>query len=823
MASISEITGAVKGSLLQGNGNAVISNLCTDSRKIIFPESSLFFALKTNRRNGQQFIPEVYEKGVRAFVISDEINVADFPSAAFIRVNDCLQALQDLAAFHRNRFSYPVIGITGSNGKTIIKEWLYHLLQGEYNIVRSPRSYNSQIGVPLSAWQMGEQNNLGIFEAGISEKNEMQQLQKVILPTIGIFSNIGDAHAEGFSGIEEKIQEKLKLFADTKTIIYCKDHELISKAVEELKDIEQVSWGKDQSAEIRITNINKQSTGTTINLVYKNNTYSFSIPFINDAWIENTMHCIATCLFLGVKTAHIQSGLSSLKPVAMRLELKQGINNCSIINDSYSADFHSLEIALDFLLQQQQHPKRAIILSDIMQSGKNADELYSAVARLLHEKKINRLVAVGEQVSAHRQLFEKYTEIESHFYPSIETLEHDLARLHFKEESILIKGARVFELERIEKLLEQKVHQTVLEINLSALAHNLKEYQRMLNPSTKIMVMVKAFGYGSGSYEIANLLQFHKCDYLAVAYADEGVELRKAGISLPIMVMNPEETAFDLLLDHNLEPEIFSFGLFKQFDEFIRNEGLQNFPVHIKLDTGMHRLGFMPSEIERLCHELKKTSSFKIQSVFSHLAASEDKKQDEFTQQQDYHFSKACQQIQAACGYTFLKHIANSAAIFRHPSMQYDMVRLGIGIYGVDSAATGKINLKEVSVLKTTIAQIKELKKGDTVGYGRKSFLQRDSVIATVRIGYADGYSRLLGNGNGRMIVNDKMATVTGNICMDMTMIDITDIPGVKEGDEVIVFGKQLPIQNLASWAGTIPYEIMTSISQRVKRLYFEE
>lgn len=826
--SVKDIASITGGEILFGDPAVTVSNICTDSRKLIFPESSVFFALTTARRNGHQFIKELYERSVRVFVVSDETETGPYTAAAFIKVKDVLGALQQLAAHHRSHFHYPVIGITGSNGKTIIKEWLYQLLQEQFSIIRSPKSYNSQIGVPLSVWAMNEHHDLAIFEAGISEKGEMEKLASIIRPTIGIISNIGDAHEDGFSSIEEKLNEKLLLFSHADTLIYCKDQPLINTAISKgtfrkNKDQKYISWGYDKGADIVIEELKKEKAVSLIRLSYQQQRIDFSVPFLNDAYLENLMHCISAAILLKVDTSLIQKKLNQLKPVAMRLELKQGINNCSLINDSYSADLHSLEIALDFLLQQQQHQKRTIILSDITHSGRSGKELYDTVARLLHDKKVNRLIAVGEQIGQHKDSFESYKNIQCFFYPSVASLEQELNHLHLKDETILIKGARVFELESIEKLLEQKVHQTVLEINLSAIAHNLKEYQRMLQPGTKIMVMVKAFGYGSGTYEIANLLQFHKCDYLAVAYADEGVELRKAGITMPIMVMNPEETAFDLLADHNLEPEIFSFDLLKKFDAFIRAEGLQNFPVHIKLDTGMHRLGFMPSEIDLLCQWLKQNKSFKIQSVFSHLAASESARHDDYTKEQDYFFSRACIRIGATVEHHFLKHIGNSAAIFRHPSMQYDMVRLGIGLYGVDSAATGRIDLKEVSTLKTTIAQIKELKKGETVGYGRQGVMQQDGRIAVVRIGYADGYSRRMGNGKGKMLVNGKAVPVIGNVCMDMTMLDITQAGPVKEGDDVIVFGNGLSVEQLAAWSDTIAYEIMTGISQRVKRVYFEE
>ncbi|HSZ85778.1 MAG TPA: alanine racemase, partial [Puia sp.] len=530
--------------------------------------------------------------------------------------------------------------------------------------------------------------------------------------------------------------------------------------------------------------------------------------------------CISTLLYLKIPVEKIREKLFSLSPVAMRLELKSGINNCSIINDSYSADINSLKIALDFMLQQQQHKKRTVILSDILESGQKEKKLYGEIAQLLVQKKIDRLIGIGEKISAEKEMFEEINE--TGFYSSVENFKKDFHRIQFHDETILLKGARVFEFERIDQLLAEQIHQTVLEINLNAMADNLKQYQQLLRPSTKMMTMVKAFSYGGGSFEIANLLQFHKVDYLGVAYADEGIELRKSGINLPMMVMNPEITTFDSLLQYQLEPVIYSFKLLKLFDNFLKKEGIQQFPAHIELETGMNRLGFSLDELQKLISSLKN-SSFKIQSVFSHLAASEEAQQDEFTKQQADLFINASNEIQAAVNYSFLKHISNSAAVIRHPELQLDMVRLGIGLYGIDSANSNLLDLHEVSTLKSTIAQIKHLKNGVTVGYNRKGISDGDTTIATVGIGYADGYPRILGNGNGKMLVNGHLAPVIGSVCMDMTMIDIAGIADVHEGDEVTIFGKGLSVEQIAKWAQTIPYEILTGVSQRVKRVYFEE
>ena len=829
--NIQDIALIIKGEFLLKQAEGNIEHLLLDSRKLIFPDSSLFFALIGPRRNGLPFIEELYGKGVINFVVSERIAIENYPAANIILVKDAMLALHTLVAHHRKQFNIPVIGITGSNGKTIVKEWLNQLLEDKFNIVRSPKSYNSQIGVPLSVWQMNESHQLGIFEAGISESDEMHKLERIIQPTIGIFTNIGEAHSEGFLNIRQKVNEKLQLFKNVATLIYCKDYPAINEGIasyiKQLRDgttaskIHFFSWSAKTDATLRVVSVVKENTSTVISAIYNETVVNIKIPFTDDASVENSINCWCVLLYMNIDQDYILQHFSKIANLAMRLELKKGLNNCSIINDSYSADLSSLKIALDFLSYQQQHKNKTIILSDFLQTGKNQKDLYQEIAGLLELRNIYRLIGIGQQISKHHSHFEKIEGMRSFFYASIEAFLKDFSNLSFNNETILLKGARVFEFEHISQLLEQKVHQTVLEIDQNALLHNLNEYQSLLQPSTKLMAMVKAFSYGSGSYEIANLLQFHKVDYLAVAYADEAVELRKAGITLPIMVMNPEESTFDAIVQYDLEPDIYSFNILNDFDFFLKEKGLHQFPVHIELETGMNRLGFEISQVSGLIENLKK-SSFKVKSIFSHLAASEDPQQDDFTNYQAHLFSVACNQIHESTGYTFIRHIANSAAISRHPHLQLDMVRLGIGLYGIDSAAGDRLDLKEVSTLKTTVAQIKHISQGETVGYGRKGVFHKDATIATVRIGYADGYSRRLSYGRGKMLVKGQLAPVTGSVCMDMTMIDISDIPGVMEGDDVIVFGKELSVRQVAQWAETIPYEIMTSISQRVKRIYFE-
>ncbi|MEO6541123.1 MAG: bifunctional UDP-N-acetylmuramoyl-tripeptide:D-alanyl-D-alanine ligase/alanine racemase [Ferruginibacter sp.] len=830
MYTISQIAVALKANTFSKNVDAPIEHIVLDSRKLLFPATSVFFALSGTRRNGSLFIEELYQKGVNCFVVDEHFSESDmlkFPHAAFLQVTDVLQALHLLTSFHRQQFTFPVIGITGSNGKTIVKEWLYQLLQGDHHIVRSPKSYNSQIGVPLSVWQMNAGHTLGIFEAGISQPDEMQKLAKIIAPTIGVFTTIGEAHGEGFLNIRQKINEKLKLFVNSEVLIYCADDPDMNEAVNTFKnnvrsgdDFELFSWSKKESATLQIIDVETSQQQTAISAQWKGDAINFTIPFTDVASIENAITCCCVLLYLGIRANTVAERMQELRPVEMRLELKKGMNNCSVINDSYSADINSLAIALDFLQQQQQHARRTLILSDILQSGKSSGELYADVAAILEQKNINRFIGIGPEISKQKNAFKNIEE--TVFFSSTAEFRQQFHSQHFYNETILLKGARFFEFEQISHLLEEKIHQTVLEINLNAITHNLNTYQQLLNPGVKIMAMVKAFSYGSGSFEIANLLQFHHIDYLAVAYADEGVELRRAGITLPVMVMNAEEITYDVLVQYNLEPELFSFGILSSFENYLKQGGITNYPVHIKLDTGMRRLGFEQKDIEALCSRLQNSTAFKIQSVFSHLAASDSALHDAFTAAQAEAFLKGCEQLRQVINYPFIRHIANTSAIHRHKDLQFDMVRLGIGLYGVDASPAIQQQLKNVTTLKTTISQIKKIKAGESIGYSRKGVATKDSVIATVRIGYADGYPRLLSNGIGKMWVNGKAVPVIGNVCMDMTMLDITGVD-VNEGDEVIVFGAGMPVNELAVMAQSIPYEILTGISQRVKRVYFEE
>ncbi len=771
-----------------------IRHLLFDSRKLQTPSGSLFFALKGERKDGHSFIPELYKKGVRNFVVSMEPDISRYPGSNFLVAPDTLNALHQLTIYHRSRFDIPVIGITGSNGKTIVKEWLYQLLHKEYNIVRSPKSFNSQIGVPLSVWQMNEQHTLGIFEAGISREGEMERLEEIIRPTIGLLTTIGEAHSEGFPSAEAKEKEKRVLF---------KRAELPAK--------------------LFITETVVSETGSQIRAKKDKNDAGdifIEIPFRDAASVQNAITCWELLLFLGYPDDLIKERMKQLTSVDMRLEMKKGLHGCSIINDSYSADISSLEIALDFLEQQSAGSQKTVILSDFLQTAMPDKELYDLILVLLKKHNVSRLIAIGEHISANVPV--EYEGMEVVTFLSTDDCVNHFRFSVLRDEFILVKGARMFAFERIVQLLEEKVHETVLEINLSALVHNLKEYQRHLKPSTKVMAMVKAFAYGSGGVEIAGILQYNKVDYLGVAYADEGVELRKAGIFLPIMVMNPEENAFAAIVENNLEPELYSFDILNSFLRFLEKENVEQYPVHIEIETGMNRLGFGMNDIEKLAQVLQP-SLIKVQSIFSHLAAGEDAGEDAYTFSQFQKLKTAADYLQQKLNYPILQHIANSAAAIRHPDLQLSMVRLGVGLYGVDSAASGKLQLQTVATLKSTIAQIKYLKKGESVSYNRRTVLKRDSVIATIRLGYADGYPRRLGNGKGLVLIKGKKASVVGTVCMDMFMVDITDIEDVQEGAEVIIFGTGLPVTEVARQADTIPYEIMAGISQRVKRVYFQE
>lgn len=816
MYSIQTICAVVKGRFQQQATESEIAYLVYDSRKIQFAESSLFFALRTARSDGHRYIDQAYAGGIRNFIVDGEVRPEAAAGSNIIVVEHTLQALQALAAFHRQHFDLPVVGITGSNGKTIVKEWLYQLLQPAYQVVRSPKSFNSQIGVPLSVWQLQAHHTLALFEAGISQAGEMQRLAEIIRPTIGVLTNLGEAHNEGFTSLAQKLQEKLKLFPGAAVVIAPYSLLRNGPAAGAL-----FTWGREEEATLRVAGIRKAEHHTSISLVYRKAPFELTIPFTDDASVENALTCCCVLLYLQQDVEGLQEGFRNLHAVDMRLHLLHGINHCTVVNDSYSADLTSLQMALGFLQQQRTALHRTVILSDFFESGKSNALLYRQIAHLLLQHGIQKVIAIGEKITQYLPPYlQQKTALE--VYGSTQDFVRQFRSSSFREELILVKGARQAGFEQVVQLLEYKVHQTLLQINLSAIAHNLRQYQQLLPPQTKVMAMVKAFAYGSGSAEIAGVLQYNHIHYLGVAYVDEGIDLRKAGITLPIMVMNTDETSFPFLIEYNLQPVLYSFEMLRRFESFIGAQGLQFYPVHIELETGMNRLGFAAEDTGRLAQHLAASQLLKVESVFSHLAASEDAAQDDFTRQQARLFREAAASLSAHIPYPFLRHIANSAAIIRHPELAMDMVRLGIGLYGIEIAGS-RLALQPVATLRSTIAQLKHLKAGETVSYNRRGRVHRDSVVATVRIGYADGYARKFGNGTGKMWVRGQLAPVIGTVCMDMTMIDVTGIGGVQEGDEVIVFGAPLPVQQVAAWIDTIPYEIMTSVSQRVKRIYFQE
>ena len=822
--SIEKVTTLI-GAHRYGEHAATIGFLLTDSRSLCFPEETLFFALRSGRNNGHDFIPDLYRRGVRNFVVDTlpadrETAYAD---ANFLKVLSPLEALQRLAERHRDEFNIPIVGITGSNGKTIVKEWLFQLLSPSLAVTRSPRSYNSQIGVPLSVWLLGENSQVGVFEAGISQPGEMLALRDIIQPTVGVITNIGTAHQENFKSVEEKVQEKLKLFHDTDVIIYPEDSDVIAKCVAEdgFKG-EHLAWSqKNADAPIYIKGVDKGDNSTKITYIYKKDKEeTYTLPFIDEASVENSITCLAVCLSLGLTAEQIAKGMASLEPVAMRLEVKQGQHGCTLINDSYNSDINSLDIALDFISRRPDHKgrRRTLILSDILQSGMKKEKLYKEVSDLCVKRGVEKFIGVGQDLMEEADLIavgEKY------FFPDTATFIKSNVFNTLRDEVILIKGARAFGFDNISELLEQKVHETILEVNLRALVDNLNYYRSFMKPETKLVAMVKANAYGAGAVEVAKTLQDHRINYLAVAVADEGVTLRKNGITSNIMIMNPEMTAFKTMFDYDLEPEVYSFRLLDALVKAAQREGITNYPVHIKLDTGMHRLGFNPkTDMDELIKRLKNQNAIIPRSVFSHFVGSDSDDFDNFSKMQFDLFDEASKKLQAAFPHKILRHICNSAGIEHFPERQLDMCRLGLGLYGIDSRDNHIIN--NVSTLKTTILQLRDVPKEETVGYSRKGHLTRDSRIAAIPIGYADGLNRHLGRGNCYCLVNGQKAPYVGNICMDVAMIDVTDIP-CKEGDSVEIFGDHLPVTVLSDVLDTIPYEVLTSVSDRVKRVYYQD
>lgn len=809
---IQNIIPQIQAEFLGNNSSVSIDAISIDSRSLQNGSQTLFFALVGTNNDAHIYIKDLIEKGVQNFVVTHIPDNCE-GKANFLIVGNTVKALQQMAAYYRALFHFPIIGLTGSNGKTIVKEWLNFLLSPDYNIIRSPKSYNSQVGVPLSVLAINEQHNLGIFEAGISTGSEMEKLEPIIKPTIGILTSIGSAHDEGFASLEEKIKEKMLLFEDSEVVIYQKN-DTVDSCIS--KNTEAFTWSfVSENVDVFVFKTALKNDNTSIQYRYKGNSFELTIPFQDKASIENAISCLMVLLYFKYDEKTIQNRMELLYPVEMRLKVKNGINNCSIIDDSYSSDFQSLKIALDFLESQNKRQKKTLILSDIFQSGLTNEELYSKVAQLIISNKITRVIGIGEVISSFQNRFTNCVTFKNTgaFISSFDDL-------NFNNETILIKGARTFHFEEIVALLEEKTHETVLEINLNGISHNLNFFKSKLEPKTKIMVMVKAFGYGSGGLEIAKLLEHHKVDYLGVAFADEGISLKNGGINLPIMVLNPETTSFAAIIQHQLEPEIYSLKGLRAFLKIAEQKKLKHFPIHIKLDTGMHRLGFEHNTIDDLIATVKGNQTIKIKSVLSHMATSDDLKYKDFAHSQIDLFEKLSSKLMTELEIKPIRHILNTSGISNYPEAQYDMVRLGIGLYGVSNDSEEQKYLENVGTLKSVISQIRTIPAGESVGYGRRFMAEKPTRIATIPIGYADGISRGWGNGVGFVTIKNEKAPIIGSICMDMLMVDVSEID-CKEGDATIIFGESPTVNYIAQKLNTIPYEILTSVSQRVKRVFY--
>lgn len=809
-----------------GDAEAQISFILTDSRSLCFPEETLFFALHSERNDGHHYIDELYHRGVRNFVVEQlpDAFSSIYKQANFLQVDNSLLALQQLTTWHRSAFTIPIVGITGSNGKTMVKEWLSQLLSFDHNVTRSPKSYNSQIGVPLSVWLLNESSEIGIIEAGISKRGEMEALQKIIQPTIGVLTSLGAAHQENFSSIEEKCKEKLLLFKDTQALVYQMDDAIAAKCIEDFSyDGTLLGWSeKNKDAAFFVEKISKDTTTSTIEYCWQTATKGkFTLPFIDDASIQNCITCAAISLYLGMKPQTLAERMPMLEPVAMRLEVKEGQHGCTLINDSYNSDINSLDIALDFMNRRPDQQKRArtLILSDILQSGQTEKQLYCDVAELVQKRGIKKFIGIGSALMRQQEVFDGVEE--RYFFENVADFINSKVFNSLADEVILLKGARSFGFDQLTELLVKKVHETVLEVNLNAVVDNLNWYRSFLKPETKLVCMIKADAYGAGAVEIAKTLEEHRVDYLAVAVADEGATLRRNGIKSNIMIMNPEMSSFKTLFDYELEPEIYSFRLLDALIKAAEKEGITGYPVHIKFDTGMHRLGFNPrTDIAQLIEKLRHQNALIPRSVFSHFVGSDNNDFDSFSAEQFKLFDEGSKQLQSAFSHRILRHIDNSAGIEHFPERQLDMCRLGLGLYGINPRNNEIIN--NVSTLKTTILQMRNVPKGETVGYSRRGVIEKDSVIAAIPIGYADGLNRKLGNRNCYCLVNGQKADYVGNICMDVALIDVTGID-CEEGDSVEIFGDNLPVTILSNVLETIPYEVLTTVSNRVKRVYFQD
>ncbi|MCU0416342.1 MAG: bifunctional UDP-N-acetylmuramoyl-tripeptide:D-alanyl-D-alanine ligase/alanine racemase [Cytophagaceae bacterium] len=814
----SEMAAVCEGVFISSPPSIVIQHLSLDTRKVTAPEGTLFFAIRGKNHDAHEYISIAYAKGIRAFVIEADISIEQYPDAGFFKTTSTIQALQHWVAHHRAQFTLPVIGITGSNAKTIIKEWLYQVLQSDYCVARNPKSYNSQIGVPLSVWSINERHTLGIFEAGISQPDEMRHLEKVIQPSLGIFTTIGSAHDEGFKDRFHKIKEKAALFTHCKTVILCRDHtEIIQHPA--IQALSLFTWSmQGQAADIQWQALPTTGGFLKWNVVTPHWEGVLQLPFTDKASIENAAHVVAVLVYFGYPVVDIQKRIDALQPLQMRLELKQAKNDCYIIDDTYNNDLAGIRMALDFMLHVRQRHQKTVILSDVLESGIPPEQLYQEIAGMLQAAEVQRVFCIGKE----GKWLVPHTTLEVHTFDTVEDFLTSEWIRSFSKEIILIKGARSFSFERIVQVLEWQQHETRLEVNLNALAHNLNVYRSRLKPGVKTMGMVKALAYGSGAHEVALWLQQLGVHYLAVAYTDEGVQLREQGVTLPIMVMNAAVETFDRLVEYKLEPEIYRLDMLDIWLEMSRSQAI-TLPIHLKWDTGMRRLGMEHQDVDAVVERLKAAPTLRVASCFTHLAGSDEVEHDAFTQAQLDLFLSITEKIEAVVGYPILRHAANSAAILRLPETHLDMVRLGIGLYGVESSGIYQNELKAISTFKTHISQLRTIEAGVSVGYSRRWVAQRTTRVATIEVGYADGYDRRLSNGVGEVGIRGQRCPVIGNVCMDMTMIDVTDVPNCAVGDEVQLFGDQITIPEVAAKIGTIGYEVLTGIGDRVKRIYFSE
>ncbi len=806
---------------------SMVSELLTDSRSLTDASETLFFALRTSNDDGHRYVTGLYEQGVRNFVVD---SLASIPAglvemANVLYVEDSLDALQSIATYHRRKFNFPVIGITGSRGKTTVKEWLYQLLKDDFHIVRSPRSYNSQIGVPLSLWDLDETTTLAIIEAGISTTGEMARLQAMIRPTIGVITNIGTEHDEGFASMEEKAQEKVKILSSCEYIVYCADNPLVTSTIAPLLEVDvaqEMAWSyKNHHAALQIRSLTRADKTTTINYAYQGVVHQTAVPFDTDRDVENAVTCLAVMLLLGIDPESITGRMAALTPVGTRINVIEGVNECTVIADGYNSDYASLTPALNFMMRRAGSRGNTVVLSDLTPDIYSGDELYIRVSELLRGKGVQRLLGVGPELCRHAHYFDSLPA--ARFFESTDELLAAMTQGDFDHETILVKGSPEAGFDQFIDLLEAKRHQTVMEVNLNALAHNFRFFKSLVKPSTKTVAMVKASGYGTGSYEIAKTLQDRGADYLAVAVQDEGVELRRAGILMPIIVLNPSVVNYKAMFVHRLEPEVYSLEECRELIREGRKCGVRNFPVHVKIDSGMHRLGFTHDQLPELIELLQEQDVLHPASVFSHLSVADEPSQDDYTRQQYHYFDQCASLLQAGFKHYILRHILNSSGIVRFPEYQLDMVRIGIGMYGIRTVAgDAELSLQPVASLHAVIISIHRWPAETTIGYGRKGVLTRDSRIATVSIGYADGMDRHFGNGNTNVWVGGRLCPTVGNVCMDALMVDVTDAD-CQVGDTVEIFGEHIPIERLADVRGTIPYEILTSISPRVKRVYYRE